>query len=127
MTRTKYYKELKYGKDTSPDPVWSKIRPNLSPHQITSREQLKVGGLYKEVQSGKVSTATLELLALDMPKKDWAKVRVTGRSSYNNPPKDYSYESERSLADLGVVPYKGGMWNSVNYMIPADKADIVGK
>ena len=123
----KYYEELKYGRYISQDSIFSKIPTIHSPHQITSKEQLKVGELYKEVQSGKVSTATLELLALDTPKKDWAKVRVTGIEKYSRPQKYYAYNANKSLADLGVVPYKDGMWNSDNYMIPADNADIVGK
>lgn len=93
-------------------------KPTSDWEQVTDVSELKIGGLYfsihirdwERLELGEVFC----LLAINKPEEGWITVRSNKLGGWNRRP------YERSLADLGVIPYAGGKWNIENFLVSCE-------
>ncbi len=105
--------------------VYDETRIIHTPTQITSMDQIKVGDKFVEMHledDGRATQFKTVFEALELPEQDpdkswWIKVLQSG-ILYKTP-----MEGRISLADRGVVSYKNGVWNTINWLerVPEDK------
>ena len=89
-----------------------------APNQIKDVSELEVGRRYTRVhieEDGQHSSlGDIEVLGLE--KSGWIRVGRVGWAPE-------IYKDEISLSDCGIIPYKGDLWNIVNYLVPAKPAE----
>ena len=82
------------------------------PDQITDPGQLTAGGVYLFIHNragAEIHQYDFEFISFEGEGKIRIRVLPGGR------------EESVSLADRGVIPYENGVWNPVNYIVPADE------
>ena len=102
-----------YCKEDKPALVpYSRERIIHNPKQITSPEQLVFGRLYDCICTvpGVNSNSTRRFIEI----KDGLRAILESTDGEK-------YQSEVSLADKAVIPYKDGRWNKYNYLIPHEE------
>lgn len=90
--------------------------------QITSREQLIVGQEYKHMTKypdKDIFYLVYRFLVLSLPTGSSNIFRVKNLGYFRR----NSYESDESLADLGIVPYEWGKWNALHWIMPTETCE----
>ncbi len=92
-----------------------------NPNQVKSPDELKIGQVYlflhveengNQIQESQIQESYPgRVKAINRPEKGWFIATHLCQDGS-------TFEAERSMADLGIIPYKDGGWNIRNYLVP---------